>query len=139
MLVAVVDEHPREVLHLEAVDDVAAVRPLRVEPDVLQLADEEIDAGRLRPVEEERLAEGQLVVRRAAPLLRRDRERFAAAEEVRGLERKLAEEPVVLRDAGAERQLVAVLLLELQLDVDLVVRRPASSRPRSPRPSSGLK
>ena len=93
-LVAVVDEHPREVLHLEAVDDVAAGRRLGIQADVLQLADEEIDAGGLRPVEQERLAERELVVRRAAALLRRDREGFAAAEEVRRLERQLAEEPV---------------------------------------------
>src|SRR5699024_10711892 len=40
----------------------------------------------------------------------------------RRLERELAEEPVELRHAGAEGQLVAVLLLELQDHVDLVVR-----------------
>ena len=92
-----------------------------IQADVLHLADEEVDAGGLRPVEQERLAEGELVVRRAAALLRRDGERLPAAEEVRRLERELAEEAVVLRDARAERELVAVLLLELQLDVDLVV------------------
>ena len=62
-----------------------------------------------------------LVVLGAVALLRGDAERLAAAEEVRGLERQLPEEAVELRHAGAERQLVAVLLLELQRDVDLVV------------------
>ena len=94
---------------------------LGVEPDVLKIADEQIDAGRLRLVEQERLAERELIVRGAAPLLRGHREGFAAAKEVRRLERELTKEAVVLRHAGAEGQLVAVLLLELQLDVDLVV------------------
>ena len=122
LLVAVVHEHPREVADLEAEDEVAAGRRLRELADVADLADEQVDAAGDRPVEQERLGERQLIVLGAVALLRRDGEGLAAAEEVRGLERQLAEEAVELRDAGAERQLVAVLLLELQRDVDLVVR-----------------
>src|SRR6185436_19652420 len=65
-------------------------------------------------VEEKRLGETQAVVLRARSRLDRDREALTAPEEVRGLERQLAEKALVLRHAGAERQLVAVLLLELQ-------------------------
>ncbi len=82
---------------------------------------EHVDADRDRPVEQVRLAERDLVLPGLRALLQRDAERLAAAEEVRRLERQLAEEPVELRHAGAERDLIAVLLLELQLDVDLVV------------------
>ena len=66
-------------------------------------------------------AEGELVV--LGERARHDRERraLAAAEEVRCLERELSEEAFELRDAGAEGQLVPVLLLELQRDVDLVL------------------
>src|SRR5207244_13613858 len=52
---------------------------------------------------------------------RRQREAFAAAEEVRGLERELAEEAFELRHAGAEGELIAVLLFELQLEIDFVL------------------
>ena len=134
LLVAVVHEHPRVVGDLEAEDDVAAGGRLRELPLVADLAGEQIDAGRHRPVEQERLGERELIVLGAVALLRGDGERFAAAEEVRGLERQLAEEAVELRHAGAERQLVAVLLLELQLDVDLVVGVRASSGRRPLRP-----
>src|SRR5205823_9460902 len=72
-------------------------------------------------IEEERLREGQRVVLRARPGLQRHGQALAAAEEIGRLKRELAEEPLELRHAGAERELVAVLLLELQLDVDLVV------------------
>ena len=48
--------------------------------------------------------------------------------------------PFELRDAGAEGELVAVLLLELQLDVDLVVcARRLLDVDVLGRPSSGLK
>ena len=120
-LQAVIDEHPRKVHHLEAIDDIAADRVLRVDVDVLVLALVDVDAERHRPVEQERLAERDLIVLRAAPLLGLDRERLAAAEEVRRLERQLTEEAFELRHAGAKRQLIAVLLLERQLEVDLVV------------------
>ena len=80
-----------------------------------------------------------LVVLRAVALLRRHAEGLAAAEEVRRLERQLPEEAVVLRDAGAERDLVAVLLLELQLDVDLVLGVRRLLDVDRLRPSSGLK
>ena len=73
------------------------------------------------PVEEERLGEAELVVLRARALLQGDRERFAAAQEVRRLERQLPEEAFVLRHARAEGELVAVLLLHLEPDVDLVL------------------
>ena len=42
------------------------------------------------------------VVLRARPGLQRHRQALAAAEEVRRLERELAEEALELRDAGAE-------------------------------------
>ena len=101
-------------------DRVHAGRRLRELADVLDLLVEDVDARRDRAIEEERLGEADLVVLGAVALLRRHAERLAAAEEVRRLERELAEEALVLRDAGAERDLVAVLLLELQPDVDLV-------------------
>ncbi|MEZ5284458.1 MAG: hypothetical protein R2712_06550 [Vicinamibacterales bacterium] len=72
-------------------------------------------------VEQERLGEGELVVLRARPDLQRDGERLAAAEEVGGLEGQLPEEPLELRHARAEGELVAVLLLELERDVDLAL------------------
>ena len=72
LLVAVVDEHPREVADLEAVDEVAAGRRLRELADVADLADEEVDAGGHRPIEQERLGERDLVVLGAVALLRRD-------------------------------------------------------------------
>ena len=57
-----------------------------------------------------------------------------------GLERQLAEEALELRHAGAEGQLVAVLLLELQLDVDLVrLARRLLDLDVLALPSSGLK
>src|SRR5262249_34464839 len=85
------------------------------------LARVDVEAGGDRPIEEIRLAERHLVLPRLRALLQRHADRLTAAEEVRRLERELAEEAVELRNAGAERQLVAVLLFELQLDVDLVV------------------
>ena len=121
LLQAVVDEHPRVRHDLEAEDEVAANRRLRELALVANLARVDVDAGGHRPVEEERLGECELIVLRAIALLRGRAERLAAAEEVRGLERQLAEEAVELRHAGAERQLVAVLLFELERDVDLVV------------------
>src|ERR1041385_6667729 len=69
-----------------------------------------------RPVEQERLREADLIVLRAVALLRRHAEGLAAAEEVRRLERELPEEPLVLRHARAEGDLVAVLLFDLQPD-----------------------
>ena len=81
------------------------------------------------------------VVLRALAALQRHGEALAAAEEVGRLERQLAEEPLELRDAGAEGQLVAVLLFELH-----PARRPCSSAvgvlsmlTSLPGPSSGLK
>src|SRR4029077_6257387 len=44
-----------------------------------------------------------------------------APEEVRRLEGQLTEEPLELRDAGTERELVAVLLLELHPHVHLAL------------------
>src|SRR5262245_4101316 len=101
LLEAVVEEHPRVRHHLEAEHEIAADRLLRELPLVADLTREEVDAGRHRPVEEERLGEGELIVLGAIALLRRNAECFAAAEEVRGLERQLTEEPVELRHAGA--------------------------------------
>ena len=107
--------------------------------DVLDLLVEDVDAGGDRPIEEERLGEPDLVVLRAVALLRRHAEGLAAAEEVRRLERELPEEALVLRDAGAERDLVAVLLLELQPDVDLALPRSGVFWTSIASPSSGLK
>ena len=120
-LVRVVDEHAAEVGDREPEHQVAAGRLLRVVADVLQRALVDVEAAGDVAVEQERLGERQLIVLRAIAGLHRDRQALAAAEEVRGLERQLAEEALVLRDAGAERQLVAVLLLELQRDVDVVL------------------
>ena len=127
-LVAVVGEHPREAAEREPEPDDAAGRLLRELADVADVAPEQVEAAGDVAVEQERLGERERVVLRARAGRQRDREALAAAEEVRRLERQLAEEPFELRDAGAEGELVAVLLLELQLDVDLVRRRPASSR-----------
>ena len=122
VFVAVADEAACEVPEREPEHDVAAERPLRELIDVADLALEDVDAGGDRPVEQERLGERDLVVLRPRPGLERQRQRLAAAHEVRGLERQLTEEPLELRHAGAERELVAVLLLELQRDVDVALR-----------------
>ena len=119
--VAVGDEHAREAGEREPAREVAAGRFLRELIDVAQRALVDVDAAGDIAIEQERLRERELVVLRPRPDLQRHRERLAAAEEVRGLERQLAEEALELRHAGAERQLVAVLLLELQRDVDLVL------------------
>src|SRR5690606_26028607 len=74
-----------------------------------------------RSLEQVRLGERDLVVLRLRALLQRHADRLTAAQEVRRLERELPEEAVELRHAGAEGELVAVLLLEPQRDVDLVV------------------
>src|SRR5262249_30463317 len=58
---------------------------------------------------------------RARSTLSRHGETFATAEEIRRLERQLSEDAFELRYAGAKRQLVAILLFQLHLDVDLVV------------------
>ena len=102
-----------------------ARRLLRELADVADVGLEQVEAAGDVAVEEERLGEGERVVLRARAGLQRERQAFAAAQEVRGLERQLAEEAFELRDAGAEGQRIAVLLLELQPDVDLVrlVRR----------------
>ena len=99
----------------------AARRSLRELADVPDVAPEDVDAAGDVAVEEERLGEGELVVLRARAALQRQRQALAASEEVGRLERELAEEALELRDAGAEVDLVAVLLLELDLDVDLVL------------------
>src|SRR4051812_1252119 len=121
VLVAVVDEKPRERSGRESPHRGRALGRLGVRPEVLDFLVEDVDAGGDRPVEQERLGEAHLVVLRAIALLQRDAEGFAAPHEIRRLERELPEEPFVLRDARAERDLVAVLLFELQLDVDLVL------------------
>ena len=124
----------------EAERQVAAGRLLRELADVADVPLVDVDAAGDVAVEQERLGERQLVVLGARPALQRQGEALAAAEEVRGLERQLAEEPLELRDAGAEGELVAVLLFELQRDVDLVllVRRLLDVDVLA-RPSSGLK
>ena len=99
----------------------AAGRLLRELADVADLLPEQVQAAGDVAVEQERLGERQRVVLRARAALQRDGQALAAAEEVRGLERQLAEEALELRDAGAEGQLIAVLLFELQPHVDLVL------------------
>src|SRR5262249_34884225 len=90
--------------------------------DVTDVGAEQVEATGDVAIEQERLGERERVVLGARAGLQRQREAFAATEEVRGLERQLTEEAFELGDAGAEGELVAVLLLELQLDVDLVGR-----------------
>ena len=122
LLEAVLQEAAREVARQrEAPHRVDAGRLLRERADVLDGAARDVDAGRDRPVEQVRLGEGELVELRARAGRQRQRQRLAAAQEVRGRKGELAEEALELRDAGAERQLVAVLLLQRQRDVDLVL------------------
>ncbi len=120
-LVAVRHEGAREAGQAEPGQDVAARRLLRERADVVDRPVEDVDAAGDRAVEQVRLAERQLVVLVALAGQHRQRQRFALAEEIRRLEGELGEGALELRHAGAERQLVAVLLLELQGDVDLVL------------------
>ena len=120
-LVAVRHEGAREAGQAEPGHDVAARRLLRERADVVDRPVEDVDAAGDRAVEQVRLAERQLVVLVALAGQHRHRQRFALAEKIRRLERELGEGALELRHAGAERQLVAVLLLELQGDVDLVL------------------
>ncbi len=119
-LVAVVGEQPREAAEGIPEPDHAARRALRELADVPHVVPVQIDAAGDVAVEQERLGEGQRVVLRAGAGRQRHREALAPAEEVARLERRLAEEALELGDAGAEADLVAVLLFQLHLDVDLV-------------------
>src|SRR6185295_12044911 len=114
--------HPREAAaDREPGGQHGADRLLRELPDVADVLLEQVEAAGDVAVEEERLAEGERVVLRARTGLHREGEALAAAEEVGGLERQLAEEAFELRHAGAEGELVAVLFLELQLQIDFVL------------------
>ncbi len=128
-LVAVVQEHAREAGQREARREHAADGALRELADVADVAG---GRGSTPPVMLRSNRNGSVkptvVVLRARPGLQRHRQALAAPQKVRRLERQLAEEALELRDAGAEAELVAVLLLELQPDVDLVRLRPASCR-----------
>src|SRR5215203_1148356 len=119
-LVAIGHEHAREAGQREAARDVAAGGVLRELVDVAQRPLVDVDAAGDVAVEQERLGERDLVILGARASLQRQRQRLAAAEEIRRLERELAEEAFELRHARAERELVAVLLFELEGDVDLV-------------------
>ena len=113
-------EHAREVAERYAKRHRGAGRLLRELVDVVDVVLEDLDAARHVAVEQERLGEPERVVLRERPGLQRHRQAFAAAQKFERLERELAEEAFELRDAGAERELVAVLFLQLQPDVDLV-------------------
>src|SRR4051812_17661299 len=121
-LVAVVGEQPREAAERHAEGDHGAGRTLRELADVADVLAEDVEAAGDVAIEEERLLERKRVVLRARAGRHRQREALAAAEEVRRLEGQLTEEALEFGDAGAKRQLIAVLLFELQLDVDLVRR-----------------
>src|SRR5215203_738306 len=103
-LVAIGHEHAREAGQREAARDVAAGGVLRELVDVAQRPLVDVDAAGDVAVEQERLGERDLVILGARASLQRQRQRLAAAEEIRRL----------------ERELVAVLLFELEGDVDLV-------------------
>ena len=122
VLEAVAQVEPAEdALHRHAEHDVAARRLLRELERIHDVPVEDVDAAGDRPVEQERLGEGHLIVLVARARQHRRRQRFAAAHEVRRAERELQERAFVLRIARAELQLVAVLLFQLQRDVDLVL------------------
>ena len=95
-LQAIGHEHAREIAQRPADDDVAAGRCLRIRVVVANLALEQVDAGVDRTIEQERLAERQLVVLDLRAGQDREGDAFAAAKEVRRLERELAEEPLEL-------------------------------------------
>ena len=126
-LVRVVQEGPRPLPHQEAGHQARPGALLRVAGDVGvavvgDLALEEIHPGGDRAVEEVGLADRQRVVLRALAALRVDLEGLAGAEEVRGREGGVDEGALEAAHAAAEGELVAVLLLDLEGDVDLVVR-----------------
>ncbi len=126
-LVGVVQEGPRPLADQEAGHEAGAGALLRVARDVGvavvgDLALEQVDARRDRPVEEVGLADRERVVLGAAAALHVDLERLAGAEEVGGREGGVDEGALVARDAAAEGELVAVLLLDLEGHVDLVLR-----------------
>src|SRR5580765_157887 len=119
-LIAVVHEHPREPAHRQSEREDGAGGLLRELSDVADILLEDVDPAGDVAIEQERLGERGRVVLRPRAGLHRDGQALAASHEVRGLKRQLAEHAFELRHAGAERQLVAVLLFQLQLDVDLV-------------------
>src|SRR6202035_4657547 len=89
-------------------------------PDVSDVLLEQVDAARDVAVEEERLGEPDRIILRARSGLDRHREAFAAPHEVRRLEGQLSEHAFELGHAGAEGELIAILLFELELDINLV-------------------
>ncbi len=125
-LIAIRGEHPCEPAdrdagrEIEPAPDLAVVDALRAER-VVDLSRIDAAAGGHRPAKDERLAERQLVVGRSGPALQRHGHAFAASEEIRRRVGKVQEQPFVLRGAGAEGQLVPVLLLDLDPHVDLRV------------------
>src|ERR1044072_6114258 len=93
---------------------------------VVKVAHEELEAGRLRAVEQPGHVVRHLVDVAHLAGLDRHPEVLAAAEEVLRLHRELAEEAVELAPAAAEEQLGAVRLLAVDGEVDrlaLAVRR----------------
>src|SRR5207244_1612301 len=98
----------------------AALSALRKLADVAGVAPVDVDASGHVSIEEERFRETDRVVLSAGAGRQGDREAFAAAEEIRRLKGRLSEESLEFRYTGAERDLVAVLFLELQADVDFV-------------------
>ncbi len=70
MLVAVIEEHPREIARLETVNDIAAGGGLREEPDPADLANEEVHPDGDRPIEKIGFGERELIIACAISLLR---------------------------------------------------------------------
>ena len=84
------------------------------------------------PVEEVGLGDGDLVVLRALAGLGGDREGLPEAEEVGGLEARVQERSLQPRDPASERELVPVLLLNLERHVQLVLALLARMQLRCP-------
>src|SRR5262249_62354892 len=88
---------------------------------VRDLAFEDVEARRDGPVEQVGLGDRELVVLRALPGLGRELEGLARAQEVRGREGGVDERALEAAHPAPERELVAVLLLDLERDVELVL------------------
>ena len=125
-LVGVAHEHPREARARETggEGDPRVFLGVAHEVHVGQVGElplEEVDAGGDGPVEEIGLGDGDLVVLGALAGLGGDGEGLAQAEEVGGLEAGVQERALQAGDPAAEGELVAVLLLHLEGDVELVL------------------
>ena len=136
-LVRVVGEEPREAAEREAPGEARsrahlAVAQLAVRGRVVDPAGVQLGARADGAVEDVGLQERDLVVAGARTGLGGQAQRLAQAQEVGGLEAAVEERPLQPRDAPAQRELVAVLLLELEGDVDLLVVPAAGAQLRRP-------